>query len=116
MSFYDEIEIEDFDFDAKTETYYYPCPCGDRFQISKKELVEGEEIARCPSCSLILRVVYNPVSVGSGWWEMKKEGGFCVTSVFTTVAKNLSHFFFFQQEDFVEGKDIGDSSISISVN
>ncbi|KAG7157823.1 DPH3-like [Homarus americanus] len=57
--YHDEIEIEDFDFDEETETYYYPCPCGDRFQITKEELTSGEDAATCPSCSLIVRVIYN---------------------------------------------------------
>ncbi|ORZ40158.1 diphthamide biosynthesis protein Dph3 [Catenaria anguillulae PL171] len=60
MSFYDEIEIEDFDFDEDTRTYSYPCPCGDRFQITEEELMDGEEVATCPSCSLIIRVIYDP--------------------------------------------------------
>jgi len=59
--FHDEVEIEDFDWDDATQLYTYPCPCGDRFQISKEELAQGEDIARCPSCSLIIRVIYNPV-------------------------------------------------------
>ncbi|KAI3631649.1 hypothetical protein MIR68_010122 [Amoeboaphelidium protococcarum] len=59
-SFYDEIEIEDFQFDEETEIYTYPCPCGDLFQISKQELIEGDDIARCPSCSLIIRVIFDP--------------------------------------------------------
>lgn len=61
-SIYDEVEIEDFDFDPEAEggTYYYPCPCGDRFQISLAEMLEsGEELARCPSCSLMVRVIYD---------------------------------------------------------
>ncbi|KAJ8925498.1 hypothetical protein NQ315_009336 [Exocentrus adspersus] len=57
--FHDEIEIEDFEYDEEEETYYYPCPCGDRFQISKEELLAGEEVATCPSCSLIVKVVYD---------------------------------------------------------
>lgn len=60
--YHDEIEIEDFDFDEETETYYYPCPCGDRFQITKEELAVGEDTATCPSCSLIVKVIYDPVS------------------------------------------------------
>lgn len=28
---------------------------------NKEELVDGEEIARCPTCSLILRVIYDAV-------------------------------------------------------
>ena len=41
------------------ETYYYPCPCGDRFAITKEELQCGEEVATCPSCSLIIKVINN---------------------------------------------------------
>jgi diphthamide biosynthesis protein 3 len=58
-AFYDEVELEDFTFDSEDHIYYYPCPCGDRFQITEAELEDGEEIARCPSCSLMLRVIYN---------------------------------------------------------
>ncbi|GAV03657.1 hypothetical protein RvY_14051 [Ramazzottius varieornatus] len=59
MAFHDEIEIEDFEYDDETETYTYPCPCGDLFTVTKTELIAGEEIARCPSCSLIIKVIYN---------------------------------------------------------
>ncbi|XP_023173677.1 DPH3 homolog [Drosophila hydei] len=60
MSIYhDEVEIEDFEYDEEEEMYYYPCPCGDRFQISKEELIEGEEVATCPSCSLIIKIIYD---------------------------------------------------------
>ena len=58
--FHDEVEIEDFEWDQDTESYYYPCPCGDQFVISLQELEDGEEVATCPSCSLIVRVVYDP--------------------------------------------------------
>ena len=58
--FHDEVEIEDFEWDPDTESYYYPCPCGDQFVISLQELEDGEEVATCPSCSLIVRVVYDP--------------------------------------------------------
>ncbi|CAF0954878.1 unnamed protein product [Adineta steineri] len=59
MAFHDEVEIEDFEYDDESETYYWPCPCGDRFQITKEELESGEDTARCPSCSLIVRVIYD---------------------------------------------------------
>lgn len=58
--YHDEVEIEDFEFDEDDETYYYPCPCGDRFAITLEELECGEEVATCPSCSLIVKVIYNP--------------------------------------------------------
>ncbi|KAL3880414.1 hypothetical protein ACJMK2_032654 [Sinanodonta woodiana] len=60
MSIYhDEIEIEDMEYDEETETYYYPCPCGDRFEITKEDLQNGEDVAKCPSCSLMLKVIYD---------------------------------------------------------
>ncbi|KAG4305170.1 hypothetical protein PORY_001340 [Pneumocystis oryctolagi] len=59
MNFYDEIEIEDFTFDAEHQIYHYPCPCGDRFEISLDDLRQGEDIAYCPSCSLMVRVIYD---------------------------------------------------------
>jgi len=57
--YHDEVEIEDFDYDEELETYFYPCPCGDRFEITKEELELGEEVATCPSCSLVIRVIYD---------------------------------------------------------
>ena len=61
--YYDEIEIEDFAWDPHAKVFHYPCPCGDRFEITKAQLRDGEEIAICPSCSLTLRVIYDYVSV-----------------------------------------------------
>ncbi|XP_035684273.1 DPH3 homolog [Branchiostoma floridae] len=57
--FHDEVEIEDFEYDEDEEKYYYPCPCGDRFEITKEDLMNGEDVATCPSCSLIVRVIYD---------------------------------------------------------
>jgi DNA-directed RNA polymerase subunit RPC12/RpoP len=66
-SIYDEIEIEDMIFDKETEIYTYPCPCGDKFTISLEELIDGEEIATCPSCTLRIKVIFDedalPVSL-----------------------------------------------------
>jgi diphthamide biosynthesis protein 3 len=74
-------QIEDMEFDEENLLFHSPCPCGDRFEISlvscnlvlhsfpvtnggaQAQLQEGEDIARCPSCSLIIRVIYDPVSV-----------------------------------------------------
>jgi len=73
-------QIEDMDFDEENLLFHSPCPCGDRFEISlvssnlvlyylpvtncpeQAQLQEGEDIARCPSCSLIIRVIYDPVN------------------------------------------------------
>ncbi|KAG2441692.1 hypothetical protein HXX76_003308 [Chlamydomonas incerta] len=57
---YDEVEIEDMTWNEKLQAYTYPCPCGDLFQITLEELRAGEEIARCPSCSLYITVIYDP--------------------------------------------------------
>lgn len=48
------------EFDEDEQVYYYPCPCGDKFFLELEEILEGETIATCPSCSLRIRVVYNP--------------------------------------------------------
>jgi len=73
MAFYDEIEIEDMDFNEEEKMFYYPCPCGDKFQISVSELSDGEEVARCPSCSLIIRVIYDPEDLVAEEEEGEKE-------------------------------------------
>ncbi len=54
-----QVRLEDMDYVEELETYYYPCPCGDRFQITLDELIDGEEIGRCPSCSLVIHVLYD---------------------------------------------------------
>eukprot|EP01041_Mallomonas_annulata_P000656 gene655-1268_t len=56
---YDEIEIEDMRYLDDEEIFYYPCPCGDKFSISLEELLDGEDIATCPSCTLRIRVIFD---------------------------------------------------------
>lgn len=63
LNIYDEIEIEDMTFDPNIQIYTYPCPCGDRFEIAIDDLRDGEEIAVCPSCSLMIRVIFDLVCV-----------------------------------------------------
>lgn len=58
MSTYDQVEIEDMSYDASTQTFTYPCPCGDRFQIFIDDMYDGENIAVCPSCSLMIEVIF----------------------------------------------------------
>ena len=62
LSIYDEIEIEDMTFDEALQLYHYPCPCGDRFQIALDDLRDEQDIAVCPSCSLMIRVIFDLVS------------------------------------------------------
>ena len=59
MSIYEEIEIEDMTFDPVELTYTYPCPCGDKFRITLEELWDGEDIAKCPSCTLRIMVIFD---------------------------------------------------------
>ncbi|KAI8962054.1 zf-CSL-domain-containing protein [Daldinia sp. FL1419] len=60
VAVYDEVEIEDMTFDETLQIYHYPCPCGDRFEISLMDLQDEEtDIAVCPSCSLMIRVIYD---------------------------------------------------------
>ncbi|MEQ2167953.1 hypothetical protein GOODEAATRI_009313 [Goodea atripinnis] len=63
--FHDEVEIEDFEFDEETEAYYFPLmlsPDLNPVCVSKEDLENGEEVATCPSCSLIVKVIYDKVA------------------------------------------------------
>lgn len=57
---YDDVDLEDMTWNSELSAYTFQCPCGDLFQITPKELANGEEIARCPSCTLVVRVIYDP--------------------------------------------------------
>jgi len=56
---YEEVEIEDMVYDNLTGIYTYPCPCGDKFTIHVQELLDGEDLASCPSCTLRIRVIFD---------------------------------------------------------
>ncbi|GMG19754.1 unnamed protein product [Ambrosiozyma monospora] len=58
LSIYDQIEIEDFTFDPVQQLFTYPCPCGDRFQICLEDMKDGEDVAVCPSCSLMCQIIF----------------------------------------------------------
>ncbi|KAI3340213.1 zf-CSL-domain-containing protein [Ustulina deusta] len=60
IAVYDEVEIEDMTFDETLQIFHYPCPCGDRFEIALADLQdEATDIAVCPSCSLMIRVIFD---------------------------------------------------------
>ncbi|CAJ2511870.1 Uu.00g074950.m01.CDS01 [Anthostomella pinea] len=60
IAVYDEVEIEDMTFDETLQIYHYPCPCGDRFEIALMDLQDdATDIAVCPSCSLMIRVIFD---------------------------------------------------------
>ena len=65
LNLYDEIEIEDCFYDETLQIYHHPCPCGDRFEISIYDMRDGEDIARCPSCSLMIRIIFDQVRKGT---------------------------------------------------
>lgn len=73
QSYYDEVEIEDFEYDEDEKIYYYPCPCGDQFQISLDDLVAGEEEVTCPSCSLVIKVIYDKETFRAKQEELEKK-------------------------------------------
>ena len=57
---YEEVRLEEMEWDEEEEAYFYPCPCGDQFIMPIEDLEDGEDIALCPSCSLRIRVLYDP--------------------------------------------------------
>ena len=57
---YEEVHIKDMEWNEEEEAYFYPCPCGDEFIMPIEDLEDGEDIALCPSCSLRIRVLYDP--------------------------------------------------------
>ncbi|TVY13832.1 Diphthamide biosynthesis protein 3 [Lachnellula arida] len=71
---YDEIEIEDMTYDPTLEIYHYPCPCGDRFEIAIADLRDQEDIAVCPSCSLMIRVIFEVISGQTGSLLFTRSG------------------------------------------
>ena len=74
MGFYDEVDLGDLEYDAQEETYYYPCPCGDNFFITVDDLLDADESADCPSCSLVLRVKYDADKFLEEFEQLESEG------------------------------------------
>ncbi|PXF42919.1 Diphthamide biosynthesis protein 3 [Gracilariopsis chorda] len=78
MPVYDDVDLEDMQWDATLLAYVYQCPCGDVFQITPAELAAGDEIARCPSCTLVIRVIYDPDDLPSDASELSLARIRCV--------------------------------------
>lgn len=72
LNLYDEIEIEDCFYDETLQIYHHPCPCGDRFEISIYDMRDGEDIARCPSCSLMIRIIFDQVGCSLASWGVSR--------------------------------------------
>ena len=77
MTVYDEIEIEDMDWESDIATFFYNCPCGDRFVITLDQLVAGEDIAECPSCTLRIKVIFQSEDLTGFKAELKPETMVC---------------------------------------
>lgn len=56
--FHDQVELEDMKFDPVKKIYTYPCPCGDVFYITEEQVKNGEDVAVCETCPLMIRVIY----------------------------------------------------------
>ena len=53
---YDTVCLDEMEYVEDDQMYYYQCPCGDLFELSTDDLAKGITIAKCPSCSLRIRV------------------------------------------------------------
>ena len=62
-TFYEEKDLLAMDFNEDEEKFTAPCPCGDKFFITVDALIDNEERAECASCSLVLKVHYDPDAV-----------------------------------------------------
>lgn len=57
---YEEVDLLlDMRYEEDNEVFKYPCPCGDKFFITVEDLLDNENKASCPSCSLILKVKFD---------------------------------------------------------
>lgn len=61
---YEEVELSCMDY-HEGGLWTYECPCGDVFEICLEDLQEGMDIAHCNSCSLKIRVLYDPAKLPS---------------------------------------------------
>ena len=64
---YEEVTLEQLEWSEALGAFTYACPCGDLFQITGDELAAGEDIARCPSCSLVVRVLFDAAEFAREW-------------------------------------------------
>jgi diphthamide biosynthesis protein 3 len=64
---YEEVRLADMAWSEELQAYTYECPCGDVFQITGDELAAGEDIAHCPSCSLVVRVLCDADAFAAEW-------------------------------------------------
>lgn len=64
---YECVELEDMEFNEEEKVFLYQCPCGDKFRAElnliqtefEKDKEIGFVIAICPSCPLLLKVIFD---------------------------------------------------------
>lgn len=54
------------EWNSELDAFTWFCPCGDIFRLTVAEMRAGEEIATCPSCTLLLRVIYDDADIPGG--------------------------------------------------
>uniref|UniRef100_A0A8C3VGI6 Diphthamide biosynthesis protein 3 n=1 Tax=Catagonus wagneri TaxID=51154 RepID=A0A8C3VGI6_9CETA len=64
LQFVNVMEITDLEYDQALEMYFYLCESGDNFIPMKEELENEEDIAMCPGCSLIIKVIDDQFTCG----------------------------------------------------
>jgi diphthamide biosynthesis protein 3 len=55
---YEEVPLDELTYDAENQRLQYPCPCGDLFEMAVDDLLNGKDIAQCPTCSLTVKVLF----------------------------------------------------------
>ncbi|KNH03650.1 Zinc finger DPH-type [Perkinsela sp. CCAP 1560/4] len=53
---YETVHIDQMEYDQHMNLFRYPCPCGDLFEINVDDLLAGERVAECPTCSLTILI------------------------------------------------------------
>ena len=53
---YETVELTEMEYQPEIDLFRYNCPCGDWFQITSSEILRGDRVAHCPSCSLTIFV------------------------------------------------------------
>lgn len=56
-----EVDLDEMDYSEDTRTFFYPCRCGEGFTVKEEELEKGVECVCCSSCSLMIRLLYQPL-------------------------------------------------------
>lgn len=72
--FYEHVDLLlDMEFDEEERNFSRPCPCGDKFLISVQDVLDNEDLGACASCSLLIRVKYDPTEVRERFGELEED-------------------------------------------